>query len=320
MKGLQLAEKFFNEYRNVFLHSAEELSVGLSERLSIGLAGEGSQCFGFDDAISRDHDFSPGFCVWMNEADYVLYGKRLQEIYQALPKEFDGIDQSNTIAKDRLGVMSANQFYGRYTGIPETELDWLFLSESSLATATNGKIWMNGCEEFHAVRERLLAFYPQDVLRKKVAARAAVLSQAGQYNLLRLIQRQDFVGAQLCLSKFTEAAISMVHLLSGVYTPFYKWAFHSLTQLENPLAKEVCIHLEKLPDLQILLSEKRWGDAKAMAFQITEDICITIGKELKQQGYSKTDSRFLQDHLEEIMEPIVHPEIGAMHPMADPAF
>ena len=48
-----------------------------------------------------------------------------------------------------------------------------------------------GSRDFSMTRESLLAFYPEDVRRKKIAARAAIMSQAGQYNLLRLIKRQD---------------------------------------------------------------------------------------------------------------------------------
>ena len=58
MNGLELSEKFYIEYgvpmlQNEFSH--------LESVVAVGLMGSGSECFGYDDEISRDHDFDPGF-------------------------------------------------------------------------------------------------------------------------------------------------------------------------------------------------------------------------------------------------------------------
>lgn len=37
------------------------------DKIAVGLVGEGSDCFGFDDKISRDHDWGPGFAIWIPE-------------------------------------------------------------------------------------------------------------------------------------------------------------------------------------------------------------------------------------------------------------
>ena len=56
MQGLELAEKFYDTYGRPMIRSLFPLYEG---RIAAGLAGPGSECFGFDDAISRDHDFAP---------------------------------------------------------------------------------------------------------------------------------------------------------------------------------------------------------------------------------------------------------------------
>ena len=57
-------------------------------RIAVGLVGEGSECFGYDDAISRDHDFALGFCLWLSEEDYRSIGGMLQKSYEQLLVDF----------------------------------------------------------------------------------------------------------------------------------------------------------------------------------------------------------------------------------------
>lgn len=60
MRGLELAERFYEEVGRPLL--TEEYPFELP-RIAVGLVGEGSECFGFDDEVSRDHDWGPGFCI-----------------------------------------------------------------------------------------------------------------------------------------------------------------------------------------------------------------------------------------------------------------
>lgn len=58
MKGLELARSYYEMYGKPMIHQ----QFGAYEKnITAGLAGEGSECFGFDDAISTDHDFGPSF-------------------------------------------------------------------------------------------------------------------------------------------------------------------------------------------------------------------------------------------------------------------
>ena len=60
MKGLELSRRYFEEVGDkVFKEKFPELY----SRMAFGLSGQGSDCLGFDDEYSRDHDFGPGFCI-----------------------------------------------------------------------------------------------------------------------------------------------------------------------------------------------------------------------------------------------------------------
>ncbi len=324
MKGLELSEKYFEEVGKPMLL---EKYPQYYERMAIGLVGQGSECFGFDDEISKDHDFGPSFCIWLNERDYQEVGFKINMDYEKLPKEFMGVPSRilSTHGGGRVGVHEIGRFYQSFIGnrnVPENLLEWLYIPEGYLATATNGKVFVDNLGEFTKIRGKLLEFYPEDVRKKKIAARAAVMAQSGQYNYARLMKRGEYVGASLALSEFIKNTISMVHLLNKKYMPFYKWSFRSMTTL--PKLKEV---QEKINTLAIMeFQQEAWksvgksdylyelnnNDKKVV---LIEEICGCIVSELQAQNLTGKQDAFLENHTMEIMSRIEDETIRARHVM-----
>ena len=145
IKGMELSELYF---KNVYLPVLEKDFSDLYERMAVGLAGEGSECFGYDDEISQDHDFGPSCCIWLTQEDYEKYGRKLSDVLKSLPKEFMGFRALNVSdwGNDRRGVLNMNDWYYKFLGMetyPSNLYDWRLIPETALATATNGKVFVD---------------------------------------------------------------------------------------------------------------------------------------------------------------------------------
>ena len=305
MKHIELAEKYFEKYGRSMI---EDDFPEITDRYAAGLVGEGSGCFGFDDEITQDHDFGPGFCIWLNDEDFARYGTQLQAAYDSLPSEFEGFSRSNILDTARVGVMSASDFYESFTGcrtIPSSNMDWFLISEANLAAVTNGKIFDDKLGEFTRIRQGLMQFYPRDVLLKKLAARAAVISQSGQYNYGRCLKRGDKVAAGLALAHFCEAAVSMIYLLHGRPAPFYKWAYHGIKDF-----------YENHKRFEEIMTCKNNVETQHKIELICADLCSMMEEKKLIQPVG---SNFLQDYVTQLMSQIEDAELAAMHPMADVA-
>ena len=68
MKGLEIARAFWEEYGKPMM---EERFPELLPLVAVGLVGPGSECYGYDDEVSKDHDFEHGFCIWLPDEDRV---------------------------------------------------------------------------------------------------------------------------------------------------------------------------------------------------------------------------------------------------------
>lgn len=287
MKGLELAERYYEEIGFPMLK--REFGPYM-ERIAAGLVGDGSECFGFDDAISQDHDWGPGFCLWLSQEDYEAHGERLQKALDELPKTFAGCGPRRTSAwgEGRVGVFQTERFYQRFLGLtrlPEDLDEWLILPENSLAACTNGKVFSDPLGEFSAWRDALKAFYPEDVRRKKMAARCMTIGQAGQYNFPRCVQRGEIFSAQYAETKFCADVISVVFLLNRRYTPFYKWMHRAVKDL--PVLGG-WIH----EGIGALITEPD----PAIKEERIEEICTALIQEFDRQMLSSHRSTFLPDH------------------------
>jgi hypothetical protein len=308
MKGLDLAEAYYDT------HGAPMIAgrfASHAQQMAVGFVGPGSECFGFDDDISRDHDWGPGFCIWLTAADYERFGTSLQEAYENLPATFMGFGPRRVSPGEqgRTGVCEIGAFYRTYTGldhVPANLGEWLSIRESSLAACTNGRIFNDPPGEFSRWRKALLDFYPEDVRLKKLASRCFTIAQTGQYNFQRSLKRKEFFAVQYSETKFCADVISLVFLMNKRYTPFYKWMHRAVGEL--PL-------LGGLIQTQIAdLLACKTPDEKAA---IIEKICATIISALKDQGLSDSSSTFLLDHAYRVHDRIKDRLLGARFSVTD---
>ena len=119
MKGLELARAYYREFGEPMLR---ERFPELLPLVAAGLCGSGSECWGFDDAISEDHDFEPGFCLFL-PGEAVVDRKaafELERAYAKLPKEFMGYRRQavSPVGGARHGVIRTADFMMDKVGTP----------------------------------------------------------------------------------------------------------------------------------------------------------------------------------------------------------
>lgn len=206
MKGLELARQYYEAFGRQLLEQFPQASP----YLAVGLAGSGSECCGFDDETSRDHDFEPGFCIFLPGEDVVdrRTAFLLERAYAKLPKEFMGLRRSplDPVGGNRHGVIRMADFFLEKTGTADGELSlqqWFSVPEQSLLEATNGAVFSDLLGAFTAIREKL-KYLPEAVRRKKLAGELLLMGQAGQYNYSRCIARGETGGAQLAAFEFVK--------------------------------------------------------------------------------------------------------------------
>ena len=317
---IEVCRDFYEQYGKEMIHKK---FPSFEKRIAVGLVGEGSECFGFDDEISRDHDFSLGFCMWLNKTDYQAIGGALQEAYQELVvKEGirfaagiwgDAISDYNPRLDQRRGVMEISDFYGSILKLrPDLSLIldkhyWLYAEEKWIATAVNGQVFRDDEGTFSRVREDILNYYPEKIFLFKLAEQLHLFSHGGQSNYPRMMARKDYVTASLCINQTVIAAMTIAHMLAKKYTPYYKWMHKGLGELG--ILQGLSPLLEKLISLPV--QAQAWEGYSYSAtkmneedevIKVIEEVAGLLLNELNKQGIICGRQPFLESYVGQIAE------------------
>lgn len=281
MKGLELCRAYYEQFGAKMIRENFSEYEGL---IAVGLIGDGSECLGYDDEISRDHDFEPGFCMFLPDESLVDSRAefRLERAYARLPREFMGVQrlQAAPVGGSRHGVVRIRDFLAYRLGfprLPQSYDEWLGIPDYSLAQLCGGEVFRDDFGELTSIRSALL-LPPEDVRRKKLAGRLVLMAQAGQYNYGRCLRRGDEYAAQLAVIEFCSSAIAAVFLLESRYMPYYKWQFRALRELPNL----GCL----APKLGALLTTGNDASLRRGKLRTIYDISNAIIERLRLEGFS----------------------------------
>ncbi len=311
MKGLEISKSFYNEYGRPML---ENDFADITDKIAVGLVGSGSECMGFDDEISRDHDFEPGFCIFIPGEDVIdrKTAFQLERAYYKLPREYMGLKRSliAPVGGNRNGVIRTEDFYSSKVGSPDGNLtikQWLTIPEHYLSEAVNGEVFEDNYGEFTGIRNKLKNM-PEDIRLKKLAGSVLLMAQSGQYNYERCIKHGETGSAQLAAIEFAQNAMKTVFMLNRRYMPFYKWNFRAMRELTT---------LPELADtLEYLISSENDADTAGTKQLVIEDVSKMIIEELKNQGATKAACTNLETHAYSVNDMIQDAEIRNMNILA----
>ncbi len=303
MKGLELARAYYEACAPILMERIPDVMA----QAAAGLAGEGSECFGCDDEISRDHDWGPAFCLWIPREIEASAMPRVEAAFAALPATFGGYPSRLEKARrmGRVGPMSIEGFYGFFLGreaLPRDWRDWFAAPEYNLAACTNGAVFYDGPGVFSRWRTTLLNYYPRDVHLQKLASCCMRMAQAGQYNLPRCLARGEGGAAMLAAARFGEAALSMTYLLNRRYMPFYKWAARLAADLPVLGAEVAAL-------MTALAAHPLRGPEDSGAAELVERFCARVAGVLRERGLSPVRDAWLWAHGPHILRHVENEEL-----------
>lgn len=219
-------------------------------RYAAARLGSGSDVLGYDDAMSRDHDWGCRLTVLTDTADRAALSEVMRLLERELPGSYRGLPVRFDVSWDRSGshrvqVATVSGFALSTLGVdptaPLTPPDWLILTGQSVLELTAGPVFADSTAELAPVRERL-AWYPADVELFVLAAGWRRLAQEMPF-VGRTAQRGDETGSRLLSAQLAGDLMMLGFLLSRRWPPYSKWrgtAFGTLEvagELAGPLAE-----------------------------------------------------------------------------------
>jgi hypothetical protein len=323
MQGLELCERF---YREAVLPLIEHRTPQLVGRHAAGLIGYGSDVLGYDDDLSRDHEWGPRGLIWLQETDYARYARELDRVLaEELPLAYRGYSTrfvedpalevlvpapSGQPGRHHVVITTVCRYLHVRLGLrslPPSTIEWLCIPEQKLLEWTGGSIFCDPVGEITRAR-RELAYLPDAVWRFKLLY---AWERIGHVDVVALnALRGDTLSARLNLARLVEGIVHLVYLLNRRYRPGTpKWLSRAFDQLPR-LAGEIGPQLERCLTLENLRQGRALLDSVLIALVeehnrlgITRPVTLGAPDPIRERGLAPFSLRDVENALRESLSP-----------------
>jgi hypothetical protein len=235
MQGIELSRRFYDELVGPWLAGA---FPGL--RHAAALIGYGSELLGFDDAMSRDHNWGPRVWLYLAEPDFAAHADRVVAGFAtAAPESFAGVPVGwfsrphlsgngphwRSDARHGLEVRTleglTRDVLGTGVDEPLSNRAWLGLADQWLLEITAGAVFHDDDGRLTALRQRL-AWPPRDVWLYKLASQWRRIAEEQAF-VGRAGLAGDELGSRVIAARLVRDLMRMAFLIERRYAPYPKW-------------------------------------------------------------------------------------------------
>jgi hypothetical protein len=308
--GIALSRCFFEDL------VAPLLEIHIPEvRYAAGRVGPGSDVLGFDDAMSRDHDWGLRLQLFVPDA---AQARTQSALDQHLPTHYRGHPARFGFSADpterlRIDVTSVRGFAEQQLGFDPRDVgsvvDWLSLTGQAVLEVVSGAVFEDQTGELTGLREAL-AWYPDDIWRYVVACDWQRLDQ--ELPLMgRAGSRGDELGSRVIAARLVETAVHLGFVLSRAWPPYSKWRGSAFGQLTGCAA--VAADLGRVLDAgdwkarQTALSDALTGLAR-----LQQKTGLPIPQSAVEPFWDRPYIHLNRSLVPELLETITSPEVQAL--------
>ncbi len=257
--GLDLARAFYHE-------AVQPILAKHHPRLShsAALLGSGSEVLGFDDAVSRDHNWGPRLQLFLSAPDHDCLSAAIsQTLRRHLPHQFRGYatnwsapkhekdDQGTQLlapttsgeVNHRVELLTIDSFMRAHFGMGRDQAmraaDWLSIPQQKFLSFTGGEVFHDALG-LETIRQRF-AFYPRDVWIYLLACGWQRIGQ-DEHLMPRAGSVGDELGSRLIAGRLVRSIVLLCFLVERRYAPYPKWLGGAFQQLD--CARELAPILE----------------------------------------------------------------------------
>lgn len=253
-------------------------------RFSTARLGSGSDVLGYDDAMSRDHDWGLRLTVVVPEpavaAVAALLEAELPDRFAEQPVRF--ATSWDPVVRQRAEVVSASGLSTGRTGVdatrPRSLLDHVSLTGQAVLEVTAGPVFR---DDDGVLRRLRSAFEPPSDVRlwaiasawQRLAEELPFIGRAGE--------RGDAHGSGLVASRLSGVAVRLAFHLAGRPAPYSKWLGSAFAALDLPDGLE--------ESLRLAARAEGWATAEAALVAGLELLAAMQAREGILQGGAVTE-------------------------------